>query len=101
MRKLYYAVPLIAGLVGMSLFFAPRGKAESHGFQEAPCVVVLQGDSDYGNPNQFVVGTVTSSPGAPQIKEGENLAEALTLLRAAHFQITVHAWGFLTYTAIR
>ena len=71
----------------------------------APAVVVLTGTQvdgyNSGKPARYVIEIATSSSGAPQFKEGDDLAESLAMLRAQHFVITVHAWGWLTYTAIR
>ena len=67
-------------------------------------VVVLSGEGDYDNtpyPVSFVVDVSTSSPGAPKFKRGDNLASALADLKNQGATITIHAWGSLTYTAIR
>ncbi len=68
---------------------------------EEPSAVVLQADTVGYSGSQFVVLNISRSGNAPDIKEGDDLAEALAKLRAAHFTITVHAWGWMLYTATR
>lgn len=69
----------------------------SHLGQAHPWVVVLQGQWDYPE-NTYSVSILSSSAGAPKIQLGDDLAEALSVLRAAGGQITLNTSGYITYT---
>lgn len=94
MRKLYYAVPLIAGLVGCSLFFAPHGKAELH--KPHAAVVFLIGTTS-GAPTQLekLVVYGASCSNYRQIPDYTPAAEAVTELLDAGFTMDAPANGLI------